>query len=270
MKKKLFILVALCVICSAAANALDIRYMGSGPWETEANWQGGVMPGVNDAARFNWGDNTVTVSTAVGTVDRIQAGVDEPGTLRILSGGTASSGTWTGAGVAGNCIGTITVEAGGTLNTGVITAGGGHLWVAMNDGGRPYGENRGIVNISGIVNLAGNLGIGTLNAVTPSGGVGRVNVLAGGVLNLHHVNNDLLVMGSIQPGSVLDITGGLVTLPGDWEAVMWAYVDVGKITADGGSGTVNVVFSGGRTLVTPEPITLSLLGLGALLLRRRS
>jgi len=229
--------------------------------------------GALDAARFNWGDNTVTVSTAVPTVDRVQAGVDEPGTLHILAGGVVSSGTWTGAGVAGNCIGTINVDAGGTLNTGVITPGGGHLWVAMNDGGAPYGQNRGVMNISGTVNVAGMIGIGTLNAVTPSGGVGTVTVLSGGVLNLGNIHG---LGTSIQPGSVLDIrTGsasGLVTLPGDFYDVILAYVAAGRITGNGSGSNVVVEYTGTQTLVTaiPEPITLSLLGLGALLLRRRS
>jgi hypothetical protein len=260
----LFLMVLVCALASMA-NALDIRYMGSGPWETTANWQGGVMPGVADAARFNWGDNTVTVSTAVGTVDRIQAGVDEPGTLHILSCGTATSGTWTGAGVAGNCIGTINIDAGGTLNTGAIVAGGGHLWVAMNDSGLPYGLNRGIVNLSGTINLTGNIGLGTLNAVTPSGGVGLINVLDGGLLNLHHWGP----LGSIQPGSLLSVFGtGLVTLPGDHLSEAQAYIDIGRIVGVAHyDGDDNVTYIG----AIPEPISISLLGLGALaLLRKRS
>jgi len=264
MSRKLLFVVLVCAVASMA-NAADIRYMGNGPWETTANWQGGVMPGVLDAARFNWGDNTVTASTAVGTVDRVQAGVDESGTLHILSGGVVSSGTWSGAGVAGNCIGTINVDAGGTLNTGVITAGGGHLWVAMNDGGAPFGQNRGIVNISGTVHVAGIIGLGTLNAVTPSGGIGFVNVLDGGLLALTNIHG---LGTSIQPGSLLSVIGtGRVTLPGDFVQVVQNYIDAGKI-----SGVVTWDGFNEMTVITvPEPVSISLLGLGALaLLRKRS
>jgi hypothetical protein len=262
----LFLMVLVCALASMA-NALDIRYMGSGPWETTANWVGGVQPGVFDAARFNWGNNTVTASTAVGTVDRVQAGVDESGTLHILSGGIVQSGTWTGAGVAGACTGTINIDAGGTLNTGVITAGGGHLWVAMNDGGAV--GNVGIVNLSGTINVKGIIGLGTINAVTPSGGIGLVNVLDGGLLNL---SNIAPIPGSIQPGSLLTVSGtGLVTLPGDFVASIQAYIDAGRI-----SGAVVPVYDDmGKVIqtniVVPEPVSISLLGLGALaLLRKRS
>jgi hypothetical protein len=206
----------------------------------------------------------------VPTVDRVQVGVDEGGTLHILSGGHVKSGSWTGAGVAGSCTGTIIVDAGGTLSTGTIRPFDGHLWVGMNDGA-PATGNVGIVNISGTVNVAGMIGLGTLNAVTPSGGLGFVNVLDGGVLHLGNIHG---LGTSIQPGSLLDIIGtGLVTLPGDFVTVAQNYIDAGRI-----NGIVVPIFDEGSGLVIqtnivaiPEPITISLLGLGALaLLRKRS
>jgi hypothetical protein len=138
----------------------------------------------------------------------------------------------------------------------------------MNDGGAV--GNVGIVNLSGTINVAGIIGLGTLNAVTPSGGTGFVNVLNGGVLNL----SNIAPVTSIQPGSLLDISGtGKVTLPGDFVAVMEAYRDAGRITGYGGAGTVVVELVGRQTITTaiPEPVSISLLGLGALaLLRKRS
>lgn len=257
MKKLLFI-VFVCAIASIA-NAADIRYMGDGPWETTANWNGGVMPGALDAARMNWGNNTVTVSTTVPTVNQLQAGVDEPGTLHVLSGGVVTTTTWAGAGVAGACTGTFNVDAGGTMNVG------GHLWVGAGAAG-----NVGIVNISGTVNVGGIIGLGTINAGTASGGTGTVNVLDGGALNLANIHG----LGySIFSGSVLDISGsGVVTLPGDFVAVINAYVANGYITGNGIANNVLAEVVGGQTLVTatPEPVSIALLGLGALLLRRRN
>lgn len=265
--KKLLLVLVVCAVASMA-NAADIRYMGNGAWETTANWQGGVMPGAVDAARFNWGNNVVTVSTTVATVDRVQAGVDEPGTLRILSGGVVNSGTWTGAGVAGTCTGTITVEAGGTLNTGTITPGGGHLWVGMNDSGTPYGNNIGIVNVSGTINVVGMIGLGTLNVATASNGIGYVNVLNGGVLNLANIHPT----NSIMAGSLLTVSGsGKVVLPDGFATIIQNYIDAGKI-----DGRVETVYDAEQDMnfthiySVPEPITLSLLSLGGLLLRKRS
>ncbi len=287
MSKKLLFVVLVCAV-AGMANAADYRYEGDGNWAPASVTGGwtldngathpGVLPGQFDAARMNWGGATVTVDIDVSTVvDRIQAGVDEGGILHVVSGGIIRSGTWTGAGVAGNCIGTINIDAGGTLNTGVITAGGGHLWVAMNDGGAPFGQNRGIVNLSGTINVAGIIGLGTLNAVTPSGGIGTVNVLDGGLLAL----SNIAPVTSIQPGSLLSVTGtGLVTLPSlrgpqgqyyDFVTSIQNYIDAGRI-----SGAVVPVYDGfgniiQTNIVVPEPVSISLLGLGALaLLRKRS
>lgn len=253
MKKLLFVIL-VCAI-AAVANAAEIRYMGSGPWETAANWVGGVMPGGADAARMNWGNNTVTVSSVVPTVVQVQAGVDEGGTLHILAGGVVTTYDWAGPGVAGACTGIFNIDAGGTMNIG------GHLWVGSGGAG-----NVGIANISGVVNVGGIIGLGTINAGTASGGRGAVHVLDGGVLNLSNIHN----LGySIFPGSILTVTGsGLVTLPGDFVDVVQAYIDAGKII-----GSVEAVYTGEiitQTNIVPEPITLSLLGLGALLLRKRS
>jgi hypothetical protein len=269
MKKKLFILVALCVICSAAANAAAYLYEGNGAWENASITEGwtldggithpGVLPGAADEARLNWGGAEVTASIPVPAVWRVYVGCDESATLTVHNGGVVSMTDCLMMAVGGNPnTGILNVEAGGTVST---TTGGGHLWAAENP------ASTAILNISGTLNIGGILGLGSVGF--GNGGAGYLNVLNKGVVHLTNIHGDLVNLPSIKGSSRLDITGGLVTLPGDFEAVVRAYVDAGKITADGGIGIVGVVFSGGQTLVTPEPITLSLLGLGALLLRRR-
>ena len=266
-KKFIIVLVALCVICSAAANAVTYRYEGNGAWENASITEGwtadngathpGVLPGAADEARFNWGGAEVTVSSAVPAVWRVYPGCDEGGTLTVNNGGVVSMADCLMMAVGGNPnTGILNVKAGGTVSAG------GHLWAAENP------ASTAILNISGTLNIGGILGLGSVGF--GNGGAGYLNVLNGGVVNLTNIHGDLVNLPSIKGSSRLDITGGLVTLPGDFVAVVQAYVDAGKIIADHGIGIVGIEFSEGRTLVTPEPITLSLLGLGALLLRRRS
>ena len=92
-----------------------------------------------------------------------------------------------------------------------------------------------------VLNVGGNIGLGTVNASTASGGKGSLYVQDGSVLNLTNIDG---AGNSIQPNSVLDISGsGVVTIPGDLTAVMSAYTNAGKITAYGGTGTVGIDYN---------------------------
>jgi len=72
----------------------------------------------------------------------------------------------------------------------------------------------------GSLNIGGNIGLGTINASTASGGKGSVFVQDGGVLNLSQISS----VNSIQPSSVLDISGsGVVIIPNNSPPVMSAY-----------------------------------------------
>jgi hypothetical protein len=94
------------------------------------------------------------------------------------------------------------------------------------------------------------IGLGTINASTPSGGMGIVRVSADSVLNLFTIDPN---GNSIQPGSVLDISGsGVVTIPNDRTTIMSNYVAAGKITAYGGTGTVAIDYN----TSTPSKTTL--------------
>jgi hypothetical protein len=204
---------------------------------------------------MNWGGATVTVSTAVPAVFRVYPGCDESGTLIVQNGGVVSMADCLMVAVGGNPnTGTLTVDAGGTVSAG------GHLWVAEN------AASVGIVNVSGTVSIGGIIGLGGVDF--GAGGLGFVNVLDGGVLHLTNIHNDIVNLPSIHPGSLLSVTGsGEVTLPGNFVAVVQAYINAGRI-----SGVVALDPVRELTIITvPEPVTISLLGLGALaLLRKRS
>jgi len=196
-------------------------------------------------------------------------GVDESGVVVVESGGILTGG---GGGVyAGhnnaNATGTLTVNNGGIVNVSNI------LWAANNSADGFININTGGVvnvashlwwgvsgtaeiNISGtITQTDGILGLGTSNASTPSGGEATVNILDGGLLALNNISSSTN-LSSIQAGSLIDMQGGTLTVPGDFGQVISNYVDANKIVAYGGPGTVNVLVDEGvetNTIVTATP-----------------
>src|SRR5437762_3598058 len=86
------------VMVAGQAVAADIRYQNSGDYfatvaVTGANgWQAGAsgpggLPGTNDTARANWGNNTITLAGEAPLLGRFQLGVDESGQLVVNAGG---------------------------------------------------------------------------------------------------------------------------------------------------------------------------------------
>lgn len=245
------------IMAAGEAMAADIRYMNSGDYLEPTGWQGGVIPGTNDTARFNWGNNTVTLAGEAPLLRNFQMGVDESGQLVVESGGIlTTTGTQNSTvGNNNNCTGQLTVNTGGTVNvtnvlfvgngsgtTGILKIDGGtvnvtsHLWTgsANNSVGTVYIANGGSLNIGG------NIGLGTVNASTPSGGKCSMYVQDGGILNL----NQISPTNSIQPNSVLDISGsGVVTIPNDLTEVISAYTNALRITAYGGLGVVGIDYN---------------------------
>lgn len=267
-----------------AHGAATLRYVASGDyndlfsvtlingWQDGGSGPGG-LPGSVDTIRVNWGNNTVTL-TNLAVVARFQIGVDESGHLIVESGGnlTAIGGSANRVGNNPNAgvVGRLTIMTNGQVNstavlevgasaTGILTIDGGtlnqsnHLWIGDAAAGVSFGTiyitNGGVLNMLG-VGGNGMLGLGTINAVSASGGVGTIKVSAG-ILNLFNID----AQGrSIQPSSVLDISGsGQVTIPGDRILVLSNYyVSPGKITAYDGTGTVvmdyNISHEGKTTL----------------------
>ena len=252
--------------------AADIRYMNSGDYLVPSGWVGGVIPGANDTARFNWGNNTVTLAGEAPLLRNFQAGVDESGQLVVNAGGKLNTTGINNSTVGNNSnpsvVGGLTVNAGGEVNitnvlfvgasaTGILTVDGGTVNVSSHLWGGSQAPGVGTITIlnGGHLKIGGNIGLGTINASTPSGGKCSLFVQDGGVLDLDHISPGT----SIQPNSVLDITGsGIVTILNDVTAAMSAYTNASKITAYGGLGTVGIDYNnlnaGKTTLFAIAPL----------------
>jgi len=298
------------VVANQSAQGATIRYKANGDYFDTTNstgnlngWQSLVLPGAADTIRFNWGSNTVTLSSVAPTVTAFQMGVDESGGLIVNSGGSLTStggskvGNNAGGGGVNPTTGFLTINSGGVVNaggpwlmvagnsgalTGRVTINGGdlnvagHLWVATGAG------SLGLLDVyGGAITVGSMLGLGTVDAVNASGGTGLLTVHEGGLLALSNIdagfNPDTTPrLGSIQPGSLLDITGsGQVTLPGDFTAVIDDYIDAGRIVGNGIAGQVQALFDSdlNTTFITatvvPEPSVFALLALGGLSLAAR-
>lgn len=139
----------------------------------------------------------------------------------------------------------------GTVNTTLLMVGGG----TSGSNGTGYVRiEDGIINISWMLAIGGGY-----NGIT-GGGVGHVQ-LNGGIINA--IGGGGLVMS--DHGS-LDITGGTLVLLGEIADL----TTFGDVTAYGGSGSFVYDFDGTYTAVTaiPEPATLLLMGLGAVIIRK--
>jgi len=288
MKKLILVLMVMCLVGVASA---DIRYHGSGPWEwlegvgQDNGWQSAVAPGTLDTIQVNWGGNTVTLDYAT-SVKMAKIGTNEAGTVHVLDGGslTLTSGSLVGTVGGTEDTGTLTIDDGGTVQvnswlkvgdkaTGVVNVAGtlgmtGHLWMGCSTTDAMVGT----LNVldGGEVNIGGNSGLGTVNAVDPAAGSATMTINAGGQVNMHHWNDT----GTIQAGSLIDIIGsGVLTVGGNRVDAAYAYEALGKLVCDGGAGSIIATYDGGADLTTitniPEPATMILLGLGGLLIRRK-
>ena len=139
-KNSILVCALLGVMVAGQAMAADIRYMNSGDYLEPNGWQGGVIPGTNDTARFNWGNNTVTLAGEAPLLRNFQMGVDESGQLVVETGGklttTGPRNSTVGNNSNAGVVGRLTVNAGGEVNvTNVLFVGGGATGIVTNDGG---------------------------------------------------------------------------------------------------------------------------------------
>jgi len=174
---------------------------------------------------------------------------------------------------------------GGTLN--VVAGGviGQPIWgpgeTFMGEGGAA------VLNIDGAGSVCRSEGWRiSRNAAGQYPGASTVNITNGGEMvlvwwdnyfgNLATVNvisGKMSVLGQaiFQVDGLIDIDGlSTITLEGNRKALMDIYIATGHITGDHTVGNAKSVFDGAYTTVSvPEPVTLALLGLGSLLIRRR-
>lgn len=291
---------AILVSCFQLAEAATLRYRQSGDWSeiytgSGNGWanndgsQSGAVPGAGDEARINFGNNTVTVSTTVPTLNIVKIGVDESGNMVVTNGGelTTTADILAGNNNA-NATGSLTVRDGGTVNVGNI------LWAANQlSNGAIQIDSGGVVNVAshlwwgvtgaatisigGTLNQTGDgiLGLGTNNAADPTGGSAQVGILSGGILNLNNISGDAGTP-SIHTGSQIQIDpGGLLTVKGDKVGTLNQYITASEIVPT--SGTIEVLFDAQsnltRVTVIPEPsagLLLGIFSLGVAARRRRA
>lgn len=186
---------------------------------------------------------------------------------------------------------------GGTINIGFADTG--LDWRDLRLG---HNEGTGVMNMSGgTININGGIKVGSTNiqiiedpyeeilhpgtgTLTMTGGLisaADANALEIGVLDSTGWVD--LLGGTIMVGDLvigenggMNITAGTLILEGDKQATILGYLNDGSITAYGGLAGAELLYdfnttNEGKTTVAaiPEPATIALLGLGALVLLRR-
>lgn len=222
--KKIGVLIVLCGLAagiSMASTVWNLAGPGEGDWGDVGNWNKG-LPGVPETKTvFNVpGAAECRVTGSYSGFWLVQGDNNPGGTITVSNGGSldvSAANAWSAVGY--NSTAYMNVEAGGTVTFN-------QAWIGFTAGGS------GTLDISGTVNVLNMVGLGW------SGGDGYVNVLDGGLLALSniHAGGD-----SIKQSSVLDLSGtGQITLPGNFVAVLEAYVANGKITGEGVVGNVQI------------------------------
>jgi hypothetical protein len=270
MLKKLLVLSLVCAFTSSVW-AADVQWFGGAhdrDWFNTANWgsAGGPIPTSADKAKLNyvWANAGPIVSAPGAAANEIFISEDQDPTtvgeqsLTIANGGALTTAGqiilgYNGAdprgGLAAN-EGRLVVE-GGVLNVGT------HLFVGFSGIGHLQMEG-GTLNVTNMFGLGWNGGQATVE-------------LNGGTLHTEQWN----FTNNANTSYSFDITEGKWVQNHFWVDEIQALVDDGMITAYGGAGTINIAWDAvnEQTIVTatiPEPITMTLIGLGALLIRKRS
>ena len=260
------------VMAAGQAVAATLRYVQSGDyndtvaltghgWPTGGGGPGG-LPGAADTIRCNYANNLVTLTNVAPLINNFQLGVDESGRLMVNAGGLLQTKTSSQVGNNNTCTGQLIVNTGGEVDvtnvlfvsaqantTGIMTINGGtvrvtsHLWMATGAAGT--GSGTIYVTNGGRLYVGGNIGLGTVNASSASGGKAYVFVQDGGLLSLNQMNSVTTgAGGSIQSGSVMDISGsGVVTFPGNYVSTVSGFTNVSRIIAYAGLGTVGIDYN---------------------------
>jgi len=246
---------------------------GNALWNVAENWDPDGVPEAGDTARVYLEDANCVIDDSVaaecstlyiGTAAKGPCYVDVIGGSLILDGNLR-------VGEAGNSTGVF------TLDSGTVNSTGGRLWVGINGSGTlivndgemniydkiEIGKNTSgvgtlIVN-GGTVNFDGNgnstdLEIGKYGTGTLYMNGGVINVedhvklgqetgsgtiyLYGGVINANNLRPVDQTLGT----AFVDITEGMLTLPGDYRTVVNQFVNKGWIVGYDGLGIVEVTY----------------------------
>ncbi len=201
----------------------------TGVWSEAMNWTDGVVPADNKVVTNVPGAADAVLDTEVTIKQFVLGDGNDGGTVRIADGGTlTTTAGWSGIGWTADA--KMIVDEGGTVNFAE------HAWIGW--------VGNATLEISGTVNVAGMYG----TAFEGQAGTAVVKVKKG-TLNLTGFHPEK----SIPEGSVMDIELGVVTIVGDQVAVVTAYAEAGKITAFGGSGTLEITLVDGNTMILAIP-----------------
>ncbi len=204
---------------------------GNGLWSESANWTGGAVPNGANKVVFNVPGAGPCVVANAAVAGQVAAGDNGPGgTLIVTNGGSLSAGAAEWCAVGYNNTNLMMVESGGSASFG------NHLWIGFNPG------SDGTLTLNGgTVSVAGMFGLGW------NGGKGTVHVNSG---TLYLSQWSSTNPGSIVGASVLDIGAGTVVITGNQVSSVDTFINSGKITGYGGTGTVTNFFNGDANITT--------------------
>ncbi len=235
-----------CIIDSSVAAECATVYVGTGgagPCYLEMTGGSFTVSGnfqIGQASDSN-GVFTMSGGTATSTNGRLWIGMNGTGTF-IMRGGELNIYEKVEVGKNGSGNGTIYME-GGTMN---LTGSSTDLEIGSYGTGTMY-------ITGGVINLQDNIKLSQGNTSTTTG-VGRL-YLYGGTINAGNLRNPA---DGIYGSPLMDITEGVLTLPGDYGEVVNDYINRGWIIAYDGIGFVDVNFAPdpNQTTVTgrmPDP-----------------
>lgn len=261
MKNLKLISILLIAVFSVANVCADLYWASgvTGDWDNPDTWGGSGYPVAGDNAYINLG-STVAVD---GTAEAAQelhhgswSGNSELVTLNIINGGSLEISGWTYVGVADGDVALLTVDAASSFTAND----------AFNVG---YNGDGTLDVYGGTVNANG--GFFVSNPWAAGTGAGTVNLLDG-IINIGGpgVYTDF----AMSSAGLIDIHAGTIRLYGLWwDDALNTYIGDSRIIGYGGAGTVNVNYDDDYTVITaiPEPMTLTLLGLGifGVIIRRK-
>lgn len=279
MFKKAMYLIPFALVIALAGNGLAETYEwdNSGDtalWNVPENWDPDGVPAAADTARVYLEDANCVIDASVaaecttlyiGTGGQGPCYVDMTGGSLMLDGNLRVGEASTSTGVF-------------TLNGGTVSSTNGRLWVGMNGSGTVI-VNEGEMNMYDKIEIGKNSsGVGTLivngGTVNFDGngnstdleigkyGTGTI-IMNGGVINVEdHIklgqetgSGTLLLYGGVISANNLrpvdqtlgtafiDITEGMLTLPGDYREVVNQFINKGWLVGYDGLGIVEVTYT---------------------------